>query len=114
MKNSQNSGSPISQATPSSYGMLQNSSWLTQLPEEQHPIEVKRSEQPPIPAPTQESTPASGSDGQVLLDFTIRFTDLTFGALLGQGGYGKVFAGEWKFNQVAIKQYTAQDFSDQT
>ena len=48
------------------------------------------------------------------LDFTIRFEDLTFGKLLGQGAYGKVFAGEWKFNPVAIKQYTAQDFSEQT
>lgn len=51
---------------------------------------------------------------QVLLDFAIRFEDLTLGDLLGQGGYGKVYAGEWKFNPVAIKQYTAQDFSDST
>ena len=35
---------------------------------------------------------------QITLDFTIRFEDLTFGNLLGQGAYGKVFAGEWQFN----------------
>ena len=31
-----------------------------------------------------------------------------------KAAHGKVFAGEWKFNKVAIKQYTAQDFSEQT
>ena len=52
--------------------------------------------------------------GEVLLNFTIRFEDLTFGDLLGQGAYGKVLAGEWQFNTVAIKQYAAHDFSEQT
>jgi serine/threonine protein kinase len=113
MKNPQNPDPSASQASLSAYH-LQNSSLLTQLPAEQRPAEVKQPEQPPTSAPQQESAPASGSGGQVTLDFTIRFTDLTFGDLLGQGGYGKVFAGEWKFNQVAIKQYTAQDFSEQT
>ena len=51
---------------------------------------------------------------QITLNFTIRYIDLTFGDQLGQGAYGKVFAGEWKFNPVAIKQYAAQDFSEQT
>ncbi|MBS0350626.1 MAG: protein kinase [Proteobacteria bacterium] len=113
MKN-QNPGSSASQSSSSAHSFLQDSSLITRLPGEQQPTEVKRPEQPPTPAHKQESAPTSGSGGQVTLDFTIRFTDLTFSALLGQGGYGKVFGGEWKFNQVAIKQYTAQDFSEQT
>lgn len=112
MKHPQNPGSSTSQTTESSHQFLQDSSLFTRLPAEQDIVEAKLRDQPSTPAPKQE--PAPPGSGQVLLDFTIRFTDLTFGALLGQGGYGKVFAGEWKFNQVAIKQYTAQDFSEQT
>ena len=62
-------------------------------------------------------SPLSGSaESQVTLDFKINFKDLTFSEsdLLGQGGYGKVYKGEWQFNTVAIKQYTVQDFSDKT
>ncbi len=66
----------------------------------------------PSPADAKKDKALTG--GQVTLDFTVRFEDLTFGRVLGQGGYGKVFEGEWKFNPVAIKQYTAQDFSEST
>ena len=65
------------------------------------------------PSPT-DNKDYQPSGSQVLLDFNIRFEDLTFGDLLGQGAYGKVFAGEWQFNTVAIKQYAAQDFSEKT
>ena len=65
------------------------------------------------PSPT-DNKDYQPSGSQVLLDFNIRFEDLTFGDLLGQGAYGKVFAGEWEFNTVAIKQYAAQDFSEKT
>ena len=69
---------------------------------------------PSGPEPQKEPALTNQSSGQMLLDFAVRFTDLTFGDLLGQGAYGKVFAGEWQFNTVAIKQYAAQDFSEQT
>ncbi|MBS0351130.1 MAG: hypothetical protein JSR33_08095, partial [Proteobacteria bacterium] len=94
MMKDQNPGSSSSQTTQSTHSFLQNSTLLTQRPAEQRPAEVKRLQPPLIPTPKQQSTPtpASASGGQVTLDFTIRFTDLTFGALLGQGGYGKVFA----------------------
>src|SRR5260221_14682328 len=67
---------------------------------------------------SKQSTPSDSKkdSSQVTLDFAIRFEDLKFSEsdLLGQGSYGKVYKGKWKFNPVAIKQFTAQDFSDQT
>jgi serine/threonine protein kinase len=100
------------------YPFLQDSSHLTLIPSEQRGAagaEVKIRDQD---NPKKEFPPTGSSAPRVTLDFkldfTIRFEDLRFGKLLGQGAYGEVFAGEWKFNPVAIKQYTAQDFSDQT
>ncbi len=114
MQNPQKSGSSSGQ-TPSSHPVLQDSSLVTALPFSQsQPADTKLNQPTGSVPKTTEPPPFNNPGGQVLLDFTIQFTDLTFGALLGQGGYGKVFAGEWKFNKVAIKQYTAQDFSEQT
>lgn len=64
----------------------------------------------PIPSESKKDS------SQVTLDFAIQFKDLTFSEsdLLGQGGYGQVYKGEWRFNTVAIKQYTTQDFSETT
>ncbi|MBS0351103.1 MAG: protein kinase [Proteobacteria bacterium] len=106
------------QAQSAQYPFLQDSSLLTQIPSTAQRgagAEFKI----PDPGDQKKEFPPTGSSGlrvtvDFKLDFTIRFEDLTLGKLLGQGGYGKVFAGEWKFNPVAIKQYTAQDFSDQT
>ena len=115
MQNPQNKGSSTGQKPPSSQPFLQDSSLITDLPAQLSGVEAKlRDPSSSGSVPKTEPAPPGNSSGQVTLDFTIQFSDLTFGALLGQGGYGKVYAGEWKFNKVAIKQYTAQDFSDQT
>jgi serine/threonine protein kinase len=55
-------------------------------------------------------------DGAVSISFSIRYEDLIFDKEkpLGEGAYGKVYKGEWDFNTVAIKEYTAQDFSEKT
>ncbi len=113
MKHPENTGSSASQSSQSSHPFLQDSSLITGIPAQLLGVETKLQGQPSGSVPKKESVPVS-QPGEVLLNFTIRFTDLRFGDLLGQGGYGKVFAGEWKFNKVAIKQYTAQDFSEQT
>ncbi|MBS0351026.1 MAG: protein kinase [Proteobacteria bacterium] len=114
MKEPQKPSSPIQKLRSNSFRFLQNSSLITDLPSNERTVEVKLPHQPSPSTPQKAPTPTTDSGGQILLDFTIRFTDLSFGDLLGQGGYGKVFAGEWKFNKVAIKQYIAQDFSNQT
>ncbi|MBS0351037.1 MAG: protein kinase [Proteobacteria bacterium] len=114
MQNSQKPSSSGSQ-TLSSQPFLQDSSLMTALPPSpQHQKDAKLRDQPSEPAPKKELMPLNHPSGQMLLDFTIRFEDLTFGDLLGQGAYGKVFSGEWEFNIVAIKQYATQDFSEQT
>ena len=114
MQNPQNRGSSTGQKNPSSQPFLQDSSLMTALPSPQpHPTEAKLRDQSSGSVPKKESVPVS-QPGEVLLNFTIRFEDLTFGDLLGQGAYGKVLAGEWQFNTVAIKQYAAQDFSEKT
>ena len=113
MKNSPTSGSSADQ-TPSSYPFLQDSSLITGLPAQQSGTEAKLRDQPSGSSPKKEPAPSSNPGGQVTLDFTIHFEDLTVGDELGRGAYGRVFAGEWQFNTVAIKQYTAQDFSEQT
>ena len=113
MQNPQNPGSS-GHKTPSSQPFLQDSSLMTALPSPQpHPTEAKLRDQPSGSAPKKESVPAR-QPGEVLLDFTIRFEDLTFGDELGRGAYGKVSKGAWQFEDVAIKQYMAQDFSEQT
>ena len=115
MKYPENSGSPTSQKTPTAQPFLQDSSLMIALPlSQQHQDDIKLRDQPSGLSPKKESVTLSNSDTEVTLNFSIRFTDLTFGDLLGQGAYGKVFAGEWEFNTVAIKQYAAQDFSEQT
>lgn len=91
--------------------VLQRSSLLTAFPSGQHGMGIQADDSKDH---KKEQSLVGSVGGQVMLDFSIRFEDLTFGDLLGQGGYGKVYVGKWKFNQVAIKQYTAQDFSDQT
>ena len=104
--------SPIHKLPSSVRPFLQDSSLITDVPKESS-TDAKLHQSFFAPAPKKEPAPMSDSGGQILLDFTICFTDLTFGDPLGQGSYGKVFAGKWKFNTVAIKQYLAQDFSEQ-
>ncbi|MBS0352059.1 MAG: protein kinase [Proteobacteria bacterium] len=113
MNRSQNSDSSTTQTTLSS-NFLQDSSLLTHLPEQQQSGDDKLGDHPSGEStPKKELVSVSASGGQMTLDFSIHFKDLTIGKLLGQGGYGKVYAGEWQFNTVAIKQYAAQDFSEQ-
>ena len=118
MKNPQNSGSPTGQKKLSALSFLQDSSLVTDLPAQPSGVEAKLRDQPSGSAPKKESAPSRHSDTEVKLNdsinYSICFADLTFGDLLGQGAYGKVSKGEWQFNTVAIKEYTAQDFSEQT
>ncbi len=111
MKQTQPPGSSSSQ---SSQPFLQDSSLMTALPSPQpHHTEAKLRDQSSRSVPKKESVPVS-QPGEVLLNFTIHFEDLTLGDELGRGAYGKVSKGVWQFEDVAIKQYMAQDFSEQT
>ncbi len=112
MQNPQNPGSSGRQPSPQPF--LQDSSLMTALPSPQpHHTEAKLRDQSSRSVPKRESVPVS-QPGEVLLNFTIRFEDLTLGDELGRGAYGKVSKGVWQFEDVAIKQYMAQDFSEQT
>ena len=41
----------------------------------------------------------------------VQWQDLEFGPLIGEGGYGVVYRGTYRYNQVAIKQLRAERFS---
>ena len=97
MKYPENSGSPTGQKKPSALPFLQDSSLMTALPpSQQHQADTKFRDQP-----SGSSVSSSHSNTEVKLNdsinYSIRFADLTFGDLLGQGAYGKVFAGKWQF-----------------
>jgi TPR repeat protein/serine/threonine protein kinase len=50
----------------------------------------------------------------VTLDFSVQLKDITLGRLLGEGSYGKVHFGEWNLNEVAVKLFTIQNFTEKT
>src|SRR5579863_10290333 len=56
------------------------------------------------------------SDGAVSISFSIHYSDLSFHKEkpLGEDAYGKVYKSKYDFNTVAIKEYTAQDFTEKT
>ena len=114
MQNPQKTRSPGKQ-TPSSQPFLKDSSLMTALPSSQpHHTDAKLRDPSFGSALKKEPTLPNHPGGQVTLDFTIHFEDLTLGDELGRGAYGKVSKGVWQFEDVAIKQYMAQDFSEQT
>ncbi|MBS0357817.1 MAG: protein kinase [Proteobacteria bacterium] len=43
-------------------------------------------------------------DGSLKINFSIKFSELTLVKKLGEGSYGEVYEGKWKFNPVAIKK----------
>ena len=87
MQNPQNKGSSTGQKPPSSQPFLQDSSLITDLPGQLSGVEAQlRDPSSSGSVPKTEPVPSGNSGGQVTLDFTIRFSDLRFGDLLGQGG----------------------------
>lgn len=50
-------------------------------------------------------------DLQISTSFKIDYNTLTLGKNLGQGGFGVVFQGTWRHNDVAIKQLLIDDLS---
>lgn len=54
------------------------------------------------------------ADFRVILDFAISSKDLIMGKLLYKSTYAEVHEGKWEHNPVAIKQYFAEDASEQT
>lgn len=47
----------------------------------------------------------------ITTSFKVDYSTLTFGKKLGQGGFGSVFLGIWRHNDVAIKQLLLVDLS---
>ena len=77
------------------------------LQEEKKPSSEKKSDTPIPPSPG----PAVHADGRVELSLEIPYSELTYQAELGKGGFGKVYSGTWRGYTVAIKQLTYQGLS---
>jgi len=41
----------------------------------------------------------------------IPYRTLTYGKVLGQGGFGRVYQGEWQHGEVAVKELLASNLS---
>ncbi|MGE3920322.1 MAG: protein kinase [Gammaproteobacteria bacterium] len=50
--------------------------------------------------------------GVVTLNLSIEYTDLKFDKRLGQGAYGEVYSGTWRYNQVAIKKLLGTNYNE--
>ncbi|MGE3920970.1 MAG: protein kinase, partial [Gammaproteobacteria bacterium] len=51
--------------------------------------------------------------GVVTLNLSIEYTDLKFDKRLGQGAYGEVYSGIWRYNQVAIKKLLGTNYNEE-
>ncbi|MGE3320602.1 MAG: protein kinase, partial [Candidatus Berkiella sp.] len=53
------------------------------------------------------------SSGMIELNLNIQYTELNFDKKLGQGAYGEVYSGIWRYNQVAIKKLLGTSYNDE-
>ncbi|MGE3920334.1 MAG: protein kinase [Gammaproteobacteria bacterium] len=52
------------------------------------------------------------SSGLIELNLSIEYTELKFDKRLGQGAYGEVYSGTWRYNQVAIKKLLGTNYNE--
>ena len=104
---------------PAQDNFLQHSSLLTGLsPEMQQslnaithlPQEQKQDQK--ILSPSKRVVAEWISPGEIRIDITIPASALTLGKLLGEGGFGSVYAGWYNGDPVAIKRLKAQLLTD--
>ncbi|MGE3920969.1 MAG: ankyrin repeat and protein kinase domain-containing protein, partial [Gammaproteobacteria bacterium] len=53
------------------------------------------------------------SSGLIELNLSIQYTELNFDKRLGQGAYGEVYSGTWRYNQVAIKKLLGTNYNEE-